>query len=316
MKETERDSGGQDRIALLQTFVRVAQARSFSAAAQQLGLTQPTVSRRVQVLEAQLGVRLVQRSTRGLRLTEEGARCLALADGLVDRWQQLEEALGLGEALPGGRLRIRVPHAFGQAALVDVLAGFLEAHPGVTAEWMLDDTLPDFSREDVDCAILVGAVSHPNLVAQVLGQVARIVVAAPTLIERLGGELGAEPQAWATAPWLSLNTFYTDEVLLHRRSDGVEQRLQIQPRMGTNSLFALGRAARQGLGLAVMSRWTVLEDLAAGRLQQVLPQWEATPLPVSIVYPSRRLQPARLRAFVALMREALPRLEGIEADVG
>ncbi|MGJ4749082.1 LysR substrate-binding domain-containing protein, partial [Leptospira sp. SA-E8] len=82
----------------------------------------------------------------------------------------------------------------------------------------------------------------------------------------------------------------------------------------TNSLFALGHAARQGLGLAVVSRWTVLDDLAEGRLRQILPLWQAVPLPLSIVYPSRQLQPARLRAFVSLMREALPRLEGITAQ--
>lgn len=215
MNETTRDSG-QDRLALLQTFLRVAEAGSFSAAAQQLATTQPTVSRRVQMLESLLGARLVERSTRGLRLTEEGERCAAQAQDLIDGWQSLAEELDGGDEL-AGTLRLRVPHAFGQSQLIDPLAAFLTRHPRVSVEWMLQDQLPDFSRENVDCSLLVGEISQPNLIATQLAEVPRVLVAAPALAKKLPKGLDRKsPEEIAALlgaqPWLALLAFYRDGI--------------------------------------------------------------------------------------------------------
>ncbi|UXH77593.1 LysR family transcriptional regulator [Roseateles amylovorans] len=354
MNDLLRD-GGQDRFALLQTFLRVAEAGSFSAAAVQLGTTQPTVSRRVQMLEALLGARLVERSTRGLRLTEEGERCAAQARDLLDRWESLAEDVGdKGESL-SGTLRLRVPHAFGQSQLMDPLTTFMRRHPRVTVEWSLQDQVPDFSREAVDCSLVVGHVDQPNLVAVQLAEVPRVLVASPEIAAALpegftarveepapaaaparalarvtsrrpaGGLRGttrspavaSAPSAEAVvaalraAPWLALTTFYRDEIELRPQAGGESVCVPIHPRFGTDSLFALIEATRRGLGMALISQWAVMEDQSQGRLVRVLPNWCATPLPISLVYPSRRLQPARLRAFVALMRQVVPTMPGM-----
>lgn len=315
MNELIRDSG-PDRLALLQTFLRVAEAGSFSAAAQQLGTTQPTVSRRVQQLETLLGARLVQRSTRGLRLTEEGERCAAQAQELVDRWQTMSEDLGQGEGPLTGLLRLRVPHAFGQSQLIEPLAAFLQRHAGVSVEWMLDDQLPDFSRDAVDCSLIVGRIDQPNLVAVPLAQVPRVLVAAPSLAAAMPPDLEQLPPAALTAaleaqPWLALTSFYRDGIELKAASGSQRLKVSFRPRLGTDSLFALIESARRGVGLALASQWAVIDDLAQGRLVRLLPQWCATPLPISIVYPTRRLQPARVRAFVAVMREVVPGMPGM-----
>jgi DNA-binding transcriptional LysR family regulator len=314
MNETTRD-GGQDRLALLQTFLRVAEAGSFSAAAQQLATTQPTVSRRVQMLESLLGARLVERSTRGLRLTEEGERCAAQAQDLIDGWQSLAEELDGGDEL-SGTLRLRVPHAFGQSQLIEPLAAFLTRHPRVSIEWMLQDQLPDFSRENVDCSLLVGEISQPNLIATQLAEVPRVLVAAPALAKKLpkgldrktpeeiAGLLGAQP-------WLALLAFYRDGIDLDASKGEGRMHVAFRPRLGTDSLFALIESARRGLGLALVSQWAVMDDLAEGRLVRLLPGWCASPLPISLVYPSRRLQPARLRAFLQVMREVIPTMRGM-----
>lgn len=317
MNDTLRD-GGPDRIALLQTFLRVVEAGSFSAAAQQLGTTQPTVSRRLQQLEGLLGARLVERSTRGLRLTEEGRRCLAQAQELVERWQMLAEDLGDEQAPVVGTLRLRVPHAFGQRQLVAPLAAFLERHPGVDVEWMLQDQLPDFSREPVDCSLLVGHVDQPQLIAVQLAEVPRVLVASPTLAARLPSDLNRRtPQALVetlqSMPWLALTAFYRDSLSLYPRHGGDPIEIAIRPRVGTDSLFALIDTACRGLGLALVSQWAVIDDLARGDLVRILPEWCASALPISVVYPSRRLQPARLRAFIALMREVVPTMPGMRA---
>ncbi|MET0210671.1 MAG: LysR family transcriptional regulator [Burkholderiaceae bacterium] len=314
MNELIRDSG-QDRIALLQTFLRVAEAGSFSAAALQLGTTQPTVSRRLQMLEAQLGARLVERSTRGLRLTEEGERCVLQAQELIDRWQALSEDLGDGDAL-GGTLRLRVPHAFGQSQLIEPLAAFLKRHPRVSVEWMLQDQLPDFSRDAVDCSLMVGHVDQPHLIAVQLAEVPRVLVASPEMARALPADLErrkpCEIEALLEAqPWLALTAFYRDGIELTAADGQASLDIGFRPRIGTDSLFALVEAARRGLGLALVSQWAVIDDLAQGRLVRLLPSWCATALPISLVYPTRRLQPARLRAFVALMREVVPTMPGM-----
>ncbi|MFX1679460.1 LysR family transcriptional regulator [Mitsuaria sp. CC2] len=314
MNDANRDSG-QDRLALLQTFLRVAEAGSFSAAALQLATTQPTVSRRVQMLESLLGARLVERSTRGLRLTEEGERCAAQAQDLIDGWQSLAEELEGGEEL-SGTLRLRVPHAFGQSQLIEPLAAFLTRHPRVSVEWMLQDQLPDFSRENVDCSLLVGEISQPNLIATQLAEIPRVLVATPQLAMKLPKGLGKRPPEEIAAllgaqPWLALLAFYRDGVDL-RAADGEEHmHIGFRPRLGTDSLFALIESARRGLGFALVSQWAVFDDMAEGRLVRVLPEWCATPLPISLVYPSRRLQPARLRAFQQVMREVIPTMRGM-----
>ncbi|RQP22663.1 LysR family transcriptional regulator [Piscinibacter terrae] len=311
-----RDSGGQDRLALLQTFLRVAESGSFSAAAQQLGTTQPTVSRRVQMLESLLGARLVERSTRGLRLTEEGHRALVQAQSLVDRWDALADDLSEDTRQLSGVLRLHVPHAFGQNQLVEPMAALMKQHPGLSIEWTLQDQLPDFSREAVDCSLTVGHVEQPDLIAVQVAEVPRVLVAAPALAAQLPDDIGTRPpeeivDTLRAQPWLALSTYYRDEIQLRAIGYGQSLNVPIRCRMGTNSLFALISAARHGLGLAAVSHWAVIDDLAQGRLVRLLPQWCATPLPVSLVYPSRQHQPARLRAFVALMRETVPRIFGM-----
>ncbi|MBO9689096.1 LysR family transcriptional regulator [Roseateles chitosanitabidus] len=314
MNDALRD-GGQDRLALLQTFLRVAEAGSFSAAAQQLATTQPTVSRRVQMLESLLGARLVERSTRGLRLTEEGERCAAQAQDLIDGWHALAEDIDGGEEL-SGTLRLRVPHAFGQSQLIEPLAAFLTRHPRVSVEWMLQDQLPDFSRENVDCSLLVGEIAQPHLIATQLAEVPRVLVAAPAIAKTLPKGLDRQSPrdisaVLAAQPWLALLAFYRDGIELVR-ADGTDRMdIPFKPRLGTDSLFALVESARRGLGVALVSQWAVMDDLADGRLVRLLPSWCATPLPISLVYPSRRLQPARLRAFLQVMREVIPTLRGM-----
>ena len=151
-------TGTPDRLDLLATFVRIVEAGSLSAAAAQLGTTQPTVSRRLQALERSLGVRLLRRSTHTMSLTEDGERCLERARRLLSDWHEFESELkGAGEE-PAGRLRIVVPHAFGQQHLVGPLADYLRRTPRVDVEWLLHDRRPDFVAEGVDCAIQVGTV--------------------------------------------------------------------------------------------------------------------------------------------------------------
>ena len=297
-------SASTDRIALMQTFVRIVEAGSLSAAAAQMGTTQPTVSRRLQLLERSLGVRLLQRSTHAMKLSEEGERCFERAKELLASWAAFDAELRGATEEPEGAMRIVVPHAFGQQQLVGPLAIYMQRYPKVSVEWLLHDKAPDFITDAVDCAIHVGEVDDPSVVAIKLAEVPRIVVAAPSMLD------GIDPPRHASdlarLPWLALQLFYRRDVSLVHAASGETCRLTLRPRMSTDSLYALRSAAVLGLGACVASAWLLQDDLAQGKLVQLLPEWRASPLPVYLVYPYARFYPAKLRRFIDTMRESMP----------
>jgi len=309
MNKDTAPTGSTDRIALMQTFVRIVEAGSLSAAAAQMGSTQPTVSRRLQALERSLGVRLLRRSTHAMKLTEDGERCVERAKELLASWEAFEAELrGAGDE-PEGSLRVIAPHAFGQQQLVEPLARFLRRHPRVTVEWLLHDDIQDFVAHGIDCAIQIGEVRDPAVVAIKLAEVPRIVIAAPSVFE--GRPVPAHPEELASLPWLALRTYYRNEVTLTHAASGETRRFAIRPRLSTDSLLAMRNAALAGLGACVASAWLPIEDLARGRLVHLAPEWRAAPLPVHLIYPHARFQPARLRRFIEAMREAMPAMVGM-----
>lgn len=293
-----------DRLELMQTFLRIVDAGSLSSAAAQLGTTQPTVSRRLQALERSLGLRLLQRSTHAMKLTEDGTRCYERAKELVANWERLEADLRGASDEPEGTLRVVVPHAFGQQLLVEPLTEYLNRHARVSVEWLLHDRAVDFIAEGIDCAIQVGEVRDPSVVAARVAEVPRIVTAAPSLLS--GRPLPTHPDELARLPWLSLRTFYRSELSLTHVDTGEVQRITFQPRLSTDSLYAIRSAAVKGLGVCVGSAWVFQEEIERGRLRHLAPHWRAASLPVSIIYPSARFHPARLRTFVAMMRQSIP----------
>ncbi|MEQ5836241.1 LysR family transcriptional regulator [Marinobacter sp. NFXS9] len=297
-----------DRIELMQTFVRIVDSGSLSAAARQLGTTQPTISRRLKTLEKLLGTELILRSTHGRKLTDDGERCYAHARTLIEQWSELEDGLrGAGEE-PMGRLRVRAPHAFGQDQMIRPLSRYLQRYPGVSIDWMLNDHSPDFIADNIDCAIHVGSVTDPSVIAVLLAEVPRIVVAAPALLEQ--SPPIEQVQDLERLPWVALSTYYRNEVTLVDRRADRSQQLNIRPRVSTDSLYALRQSALEGLGVAIVSTWIVQEDLEAGRLVRIQSQWCAHPLPIYLLYPYAAYYPARLRTFIDLMREVMPTMAG------
>lgn len=304
MNKPKSQAGTGDRLELMQTFVRIVEAGSLSQAAAQLRTTQPTVSRRLQALERSLGLRLLQRSTRAMRLTEDGERCYERAKTLIESWDALEaEARGVAE-VPSGHLRVLVPHAIGQEQLMRPLADFLRRHPQVKVEWLLRDGVQDLIGAGIDCALQVGEVRDPSVVAIKLMDIPRIVVAAPALLK--GSRKPRQVADLAKLPWLALSSYYRNEVSLTHMRTGEVQRLAIQPRMSTDNLYALRQAALLGLGAGIASKWMLEDDLATGRLVQPVPEWQAPPLPLHLTYPHARFYPVRLRLFIEAMRAAMP----------
>ncbi|WP_145535408.1 LysR family transcriptional regulator [Yersinia alsatica] len=307
---TETNLSGIDRIELMQTFIRIVEAGSLSGAAARLGTSQPTISRRLQTLERLLGLKLLQRTTHIMKLTDDGERCYSHAKELVASWNAMEDDLRGATDEPRGLLRVLVPHAFGQDQLIKPLKDYLYRYPKMSVEWMLNDRRPDFIAEGIDCAIQVGAVTDPSVVAILLAEVPRIVVAAPELLSNK--PLPTHPEQLLDFHWIALNSFYRNEVVLSHKTNGEIQRFSIEPQLSTDSLYALRNAALAGLGAGIASTWVISDDLAQGRLVHLAPDWHGLPLPIYLVYPHASFYPARLRAFLDIMRQAMPSLAGTQ----
>ncbi|HDR9100166.1 TPA: LysR family transcriptional regulator [Burkholderia vietnamiensis] len=304
--ETVPVDGAGYRFELMETFVRIVEAGSLSAAAAQLHTTQPTVSRRLQALERSLGMRLLQRTTHAMRLTVDGERCFTRAKELLAGWAAFEADLRGAQEEPDGLLRVAVPHAFGQERFVAPLAQFLRDYPRVSVEWLLQDEVRDFVGSGIDCAIQVGEPSDPGVVAIRLTKVPRFVVAAPSVLDRAA--VPADPHALAALPWLALRTYYRNELTLTHAVTGDTRRIAIRPRVTTENLYALRSAALLGVGACVGSSWLLADHLARGELVHLAPDWQASPLPVYLTYPHAQFYPSRLVRFVAMMRDAVPPL--------
>lgn len=304
MKRVERI----DRVELMRTFVRIVETGSLSAAARQLSTTQATVSRRLQSLETLLGARLLLRTTHATRLTDDGERCYQHARRVIDSWLALEDEVGQAEDEPVGVLRVRAPHAFGQEQLLKPLTEFLQRYPQLSVEWMLNDKSVDFLSDNIDCAIRVGAEVDPATVSVQLAEVPRSVVASPALLARFPKV--NKPEDLQALPWIAISTFYQRHVELF---DGAAQptRIAITPRLSTDSLYVARNTALTGLGVALVSSWTVKEDIQEGRLIPLLPEWQPTALPVHLVYPWSRYYPARLRRFLKMMKQVMPGIAGM-----
>ncbi|MEB6378915.1 LysR family transcriptional regulator [Leclercia adecarboxylata] len=305
MKRSERI----DRVELMRTFVRIVETGSLSAAAVQMVTSQATVSRRLQSLETLLGVRLILRTTHAMKLTDDGERCYQHARRVIDSWYALEDEVGHAEDEPVGVLRVRAPHAFGQEQLLEPLTAFLLRYPRLNVEWMLNDRSADFLSDNIDCAIRVGAEIDPATVSVLLAEVPRSIVASPALLS--GFTPVEKPEDLSALPWVALNTFYRQHVELFSAGTSQPLRVAISPRLSTDSLYVARKSALTGLGVAVVSSWTVEEDIREGRLVHLLPDWQPAALPVHLVYPWSRYYPARLRRFLEMMREVMPEIAGM-----
>jgi len=301
---------GIDRIDLMHTFIRIVESGSLSAAAQQMQTSQPTVSRRLQALERMLGAKLILRTTHAMKLTDDGQRCFRHAKLLIERWNALEDELHGASDEPEGVLRVRAPHAFGQDQLITPLTEYLQRYTNMSVDWMLNDRSPDFIAEHIDCAIQVGEITDPSIVAVLLAEVPRIVIASPTLLARFPKI--EKINDLTELPWIALSTYYRNEVTLRHETTNENVHFDIVPKMSTDSLYAARKAAEAGLGAAIISAWIVKENITDGSLVNILPQWRAKPLPVYLVYPYASYYPARLLKFMELIRKVMPVLSGTQ----
>lgn len=286
-------------------FAKVIEAGGFSAASRELGIPKSRLSRRVAELEARLGVRLLQRSTRKLTLTDVGQRILAHSQALVREAEAAERVAASLLAEPSGLVRLSTPSVLIDSGLGAVFGGFLQAHPKVALETVITSRRVDLIDEGIDVALRVRA-SHeedPQWQTLRLVQYGSLLVAAPALAAQYGGLTTREQVLSAPA----LGAVEGDRRIHWRLRDpaGVMHELVLAPRLASEHFGLRLQAAMAGLGVTLMPEPLVRGELAAGRLVAALPGWQFSQIRLQAVYASQRgLSPA-VRALLDYLRESL-----------
>ena len=284
-----------DRFDAMRVFSRVVERRSFTLAAEELGLPRSTVTDAVKQLEARLGVRLLQRTTRHVSPTLDGEayhrRCLALITDLEDA-----EA-AFGGAKPKGLLRVDVHGTLARHFVLPRLPDFLAEYPAIEIYMSEGDRLVDIVREGIDCVLRVGDLQDSDMVARRVAMLAEITCAAPAYIARFG--MPARVDALAGHRMVGFHSSATRGLLpLELTIDGIVREVNLPAPVAVNGAESLVAAGRLGMGLIQVPRYHVEGDLERGTLVPVLPDFPPSPTPVSLLYPPNRQLSPRVRVFI------------------
>ncbi len=284
----------------LAIFVAVAETEGFSAAARRLQASKAMVSVAISRLERRLGVRLFQRTTRRLSLTEAGQATLPHAQRSISAARDAEEAARHAQAAPRGVLKINAPMSFGLLHVVPALGAFASAFSEVSVDLVLDDRVLDLVEGGFDLALRIGALPDSSLVAQRVGTSRSVIVAHPAYLERAGVPRAPSDLADHAALVYSLSPSGARWSLT--RGSTTEQ-VRVRARLRANSSLALHQALLQGLGVARIPHFIVGADLASGGLTQLLPEWRSPELGIFALTTARDHVPRKTRAFIEFFRE-------------
>jgi DNA-binding transcriptional LysR family regulator len=295
-----------DQLGAMRAFSAVCEAKGFAPAARRLGLSPAVVTRLVGSLEARLGVRLLERTTRSVRLTEAGTRYLERAKRVLADVEEAAEIARTDRAEPRGNLVVTAPVIFGRSHVAPLLRLYLAKYPDVTAELRLDDRNVHLVDEGIDIAVRIGALPDSTLHARLLGETRRVVVASAAYLRRRGRP--RNPADLRRHDLIFLGLFHAPREWLFGRNGGdnsrAEQRIAVDARLATNSADAAIDFALAGGGLARVLLYQVMQHVADGTLEIVLERYEPPVSAIHALYPSARLLPAKQRAFIDLAVEA------------
>ncbi|HFD81202.1 MAG TPA: LysR family transcriptional regulator [Gammaproteobacteria bacterium] len=291
-------------IKRMMAFAQVVESGSFSAAAKRMGIARSAVSRHVAALEREYGVRLLNRSTRRLSLTEAGrvyyescARILAEAEAASQRIRQLQEK-------PTGTLKVAGPTSFG-LQLAALVHEFQQRHASLSIELQLDDRVVDMVEEGIDLSIRIGWLEDSRLIARRLCDSPRMLCASPAYIERRGRP--ATPSQLAEHECIIFTLLPTPHQWHFSRNKRRET-VQVHGRLLANSAIAVRGLVLNGAGIAPLSRFLVREDLASGRLERLLPEYDCGGAGIYAVYHDRRYRQPKVRLFIDFVQERLRQL--------
>jgi DNA-binding transcriptional LysR family regulator len=295
-----------DRLDELAVLVAIADQRSLAAAARRLRRSAPAITRALAALENRVGARLVERTTRKLSLTDAGRVLAERSRALLNEYET--SVGGVAEQPVRGLLRVTAPVQFGRKHVAPLVTRFLDAHPQIQVELVLNDRNLDLIEEELDAAVRIGSLSDSTLLVRRVGEVRRLTVASPDYLARRGtparpAELSGHDTIFGTSRGGSLEWRFGST----KRPTVV----RLSPRLLVNEVEAQLIAARAGRGITRVLSYQVLEDLSAGRLIRLLQQFEPPSLPVQLVARGGSHMAPKVRAFLDYAAEVLGKLRVI-----
>ncbi|MFM0517288.1 LysR family transcriptional regulator [Caballeronia jiangsuensis] len=302
-----------DRFLAMKVFARVVEAGSFSKAADALRLPPASVSRTLQALEAHLGARLINRTTRSISITEDGEayyeRCVRVL-GEVD---DMEASLSHSKLSPKGNVKVSLPTVMAKNTIIPALPEFFAAYPDIGVELLLTDRQVDLVEEAVDCVVRVGAVGDVGLVAKRVGAYTQITCASPGYIEKHGEPVSLDDLEEHLAVGYVLNNsgrVRNWEFVV----DGETRVVAMKHKIAVNDGDSYIAAGVTGLGLIQSSSYTLDPLIRSGALREVLKEYPSYPRVVSVLYASNRHQPRRVRVFIDWVAELYGRLPSFQVS--
>ena len=295
------------QLPQLELFVRVADAGSLSAAARQLQITPAAASAALKRLEASLAVRLIERSTRSMRLTPEGELLREHAQRALGVLDDMRSLLGARRERLEGEIHVAAPSDLGRRVLSPMLDEFLTEHPGLRIVLHVSDGMHDLLRERVDLAVRYGELPDSTMVARLLHRSPRVLVAAPAYVARHGAP--EHPRDLARHNCLALYLGGRPQLQWSFVRDGVVTTVKVHGNRRADDGALVRQWALQGHGIADKSRLDVAPDLADGTLVELMPAWHSEPIPLQAVIPAREHMPLRVRRLLDALAEKFARLD-------
>jgi DNA-binding transcriptional LysR family regulator len=294
-----------DKFADIQAFVAVVETGSFSAAAERLDATKSSMSRRISGLESRLGVKLLNRTTRRLNLTDGGRDFFERAVRILADLQEAEQAISEADCALRGRIRVAAPLSFGLLHLAPAVNAFAEQHPEVRVDLDLNDRQVSLVEEGFDMAVRIGRLADSSLVARRLCTIRRVAVASPDYLQRTG--LPEQPKDLETHAGLRYTNLSRQEFWRFKTTEGRDLSPDVPDRLTANNGELLTQAAVDGLGVTVQPSFIVHRALAAGHLQRILAQYDTPSAAMYAVFPPGRYLSRRVRVLVDFLAERFGR---------
>jgi len=293
-----------DRIRQVQVFIQVMESGNFTRAAEALSIPRSTVSTTIQALEDRLEAQLLQRTTRQVVPTHDGLQFLEAAQTLVDAFEAAESIFRQRPQQAEGRLHVDIPSRIGRRIVIPALPEFLKQNPRVKLEFSMNDRIINMLTEGVDCVVRVGHLPDSELVCKKLGEIEVINCASPIYLAQHGTPNSLDDMGGhilvnyaVNLPALSAEWEYVE--------DGRQRVMKMQSAITVDNAEAYVASAKAGMGIIQVPKFDVQDDLESGALVQILDAYNAPSLPISLLYPSRRNLPLRLRVFQSWVTELL-----------
>ncbi len=294
---------GMDRIAAVALFVRIVETGSFSKAALECGITQPTATKAVAAIEARLGARLLHRTTRGVSPTEIGTRYYERCKAITQQIDAADNLATLMQGGVGGTLRVSCSVAFGRRVLVPLAIDYMRQHPSLSVDLSFDDRYVNMVEQGVDLAVRMGRLADSTLGSRWLGRNPWVMVASPAYLKARG--MPRQVTELSKHACLIYSTVQGDDRWLLSSPEGKEQAVPVRGPLRSNNLSAVLAAACEGMGIAILPRYVADEALAEGSIKPILERYALPTQEIHAVFPSPKLVPGKVSAFIEHLQAAL-----------